>query len=1304
MRVTKLWNIAGIVTLAAWIFAATPLRAQTVTDTVDTGNGPHAVAVNPVTNKIYVGNLSTNTVTVIDGATNNTSTVTVGTAPTTLAVNTITNKIYVANNGSAFVTVIDGATNSTTNVAAGAGQRSVSVNPITNKIYVANASDNTVTVIDGASNTTTTLTVGMFPNTTAVNPVTNQIYVANENNNTMTVIDGATNNLTTLPVGTNPVALAVNPVTNRIYVSYLNAPNVTVIDGATNNILATVQTGDSPYVVVVNPVTNQIYTADNASDTVTVIDGASNATTTIEVDAGPRSICVNPVTNQIYVANINGNDVNVIDGATNGVVATLQVSEEGGPEGIGVNPVTNKIYVADGNNADVTVIDGATNDNAIVAGDQGTVSVAVNPATNKIYVANEGNADGAPGSVTVIDGATNVPTTVAAGATPNAIAVNPLTNQIYAAGNGAITVIDGATNNVSTITCAPCNTDATQAFAVNPVTNKIYLVVSSFQSVIVIDGATGTTSNVLSPGGAPFAVAVNPETNQIYTANFNTANATVIDGVTTNTTTVGTGMNPTAVAVNPVTNQIYVANQGDDTVTVIDGATNDTTTVELTATNLVGIAVNAVSNQIYVLDGGQEDETNGSVSVIDGATNNVTTVALEDVFSAIAVNPTTNKIYVSSADTGTVTIIDGATNTVFNSGNENAFESSGVAVNPVTNEIYLANHGSNNVTVFTEQQVQTIPLTTTITPLTGNETMNLTPTFTFAASSSFAPTAPPVDALYFQVDTWQGPWIAATPTGGGGFSGTTPTLPLGTHILFAYATDGQDAGSVSTGGNGIGQSSPIIGSIAAYVFTVLTPVPKASLNPTALNLGSETVGMPSAPLTVTLTNTGTANLVLTSVGPPAGTNASDFTIQSASTCTAQASIAPNGTCTIVVGFTPSATGARTATIAIVDNAADSPQSITLSGTGTPAPASIVATSGTPQSATIGSTFAKAFVATVTDAAGAPVSGITVFFETPDSGSGSPNGTFPGGAVGFTTTTNANGVATSAVFTANSVVGSYMVTAQVQATNLSANFSLTNNNPVPTLGSIAPTTGTLGQPVTLTLTGTNFLAGAIVNFGTNADTGGTVSNGGTTLTITIPATQLSAAGPVSVTVTNPAPTAGPSAAQTFTVNSTTGNLVITISGTVNVPRSPAAFSFPVESVGGLGGVLNSKCASPTISCLISPCPTTLLANSTVMMTVTLYTSPQMTGVVPTLREWPRQPGWRIALEGLAGLLLVCLLSARKPKVRWGFATAALTFGLVGGCGGGSSSPQNSVPPGKYAMTITETLGNTTQTVQVTLNVQ
>ena len=58
---------------------------------------PLAVAVNPVTNKIYVANENSNNVTVIDGATNTTTTVAVGTFPIAVAVNPVTNQIYVAN-------------------------------------------------------------------------------------------------------------------------------------------------------------------------------------------------------------------------------------------------------------------------------------------------------------------------------------------------------------------------------------------------------------------------------------------------------------------------------------------------------------------------------------------------------------------------------------------------------------------------------------------------------------------------------------------------------------------------------------------------------------------------------------------------------------------------------------------------------------------------------------------------------------------------------------------------------------------------------------------------------------------------------------------------------------------------------------------------------------------------------------------------------------------------------------------------------------------------------------------------------
>jgi len=105
------------------VLFGTPLAgwAQTVTTTIAAGREPIAIAANPVSNKIYVINFGSNSVTVIDGATNTTATVSAGTAPLAIAVNPVSNKTYVANSGSSNVTVIDGATNLTATVAAGAG-------------------------------------------------------------------------------------------------------------------------------------------------------------------------------------------------------------------------------------------------------------------------------------------------------------------------------------------------------------------------------------------------------------------------------------------------------------------------------------------------------------------------------------------------------------------------------------------------------------------------------------------------------------------------------------------------------------------------------------------------------------------------------------------------------------------------------------------------------------------------------------------------------------------------------------------------------------------------------------------------------------------------------------------------------------------------------------------------------------------------------------------------------------------------------------------------------------------------------
>jgi hypothetical protein len=102
------------------------------------------------------------------------------------------------------------------------------------------------------------------------------------------------------------------------------------------------------------------------------------------------------------------------------------------------------------------------------------------------------------------------------------------------------------------------------------------------------------------------------------------------------------------------------------------------------------------------------------------------------------------------------------------------------------------------------------------------------------------------------------------------------------------------------------------------------------------------LGTPAANLTVTLSNIG--NLPVT-VAPEASFvltgNTADFSLAGGS-CLAGATLAANGgTCTLEIGFTPTALGTRTLTVSIPDDAVNSPQIFSISGTGVTAPAVVL---------------------------------------------------------------------------------------------------------------------------------------------------------------------------------------------------------------------------------------------------------------------------------------------------------------------------------------------------------------------------
>jgi YVTN family beta-propeller protein/VCBS repeat-containing protein len=321
---TAMFVLAGMAVLPP----SKPASAETQLVTpIPVGSLPEGVAVNPVTNLVYVANLGSNTVSVIDGETSKIAAkpIPVGTRPWGVAVNPATNRVYVTNLGSNTVTVIDAATNAVVGSAIPVGRdpEGIAVNPATNRVYVANTLDNTVTVIDGAANAVvgSPIPVGIAPDGVAVNPVTDRVYVANftpdEVHGTVTVIDGATNAVMDRPiqVGRHPAGLDVNPAINRVYVADGLGQNVSEIDGAANKVIGNL----------------------------------------FPIASGTRYVAVNPANGRIYVVGEQGRAVTVIEGVTNSVVGT-PVTVQNAAEGIAVNPVTGRVYVATQDNATVDVI------------------------------------------------------------------------------------------------------------------------------------------------------------------------------------------------------------------------------------------------------------------------------------------------------------------------------------------------------------------------------------------------------------------------------------------------------------------------------------------------------------------------------------------------------------------------------------------------------------------------------------------------------------------------------------------------------------------------------------------------------------------------------------------------------------------------------------------------------------------------------------------------------------------------------------------------------------------------------------
>jgi YVTN family beta-propeller protein len=646
-------------------------------------------------------------------------------------------------------------------------------------------------------------------------------------------------------------------------------------------------------------------------------------------------------------------------------------------------------------------------------------------------------------------------------------------------------------------------------------------------------------------------------------ANSGSSNVTVIDGNSNKITqTVTVGASPQSLTINTLTNHIYVADLKGNAMTDIDGATNVATSAvpsQLNAPSL--IAVDPANSLIWMVNNGSNIVTEFRPSLNLSPIN----ITVGNNPDGLGVNPVTDKIYVSSPTDSTISIIDGASNAPFTNVTPSAPttipDTTGpvsIAINPVTNQIYVTNLQGKSVTAITEQNVQSIPLTTTISPASNNQPGSTTLGFTFAASTSFSLA---VQGVYYQLDTWQGPWTAATGTSPN-FSGTVTAQP-GTHILYAFAFDAQ-------GATWNGQAPNLIGQIAAYFFVVL-PAPSAQLSNTSRDFGSQLVGVASASQIVTLTNSGNGALTITSI-VLGGTDPGDFT--EGDNC--GTSLAAGASCTLTVIFKPTAINSRAATITITDNDASGSQILNLSGTGvaTAPNAALSPTSMTFGSLPLG-TASPAQTATLTNNGNATlhitsivVAGTNASSFTENNNCGTPPTSLTAGsscAINVTFKPAVSGALTASVIVADDA-GSLSQIINLSGTGTStpgASLSVTSLS----FGNVGTGTTSPAQTATLTNNGTGTLTiTGITVTGTNASDYA-LNNTGTTCGTSL---AINTSCVISVTFTPGAATAR-TASIAVADNATGSPQMISLSGTgvtspPTVSLSVASLSFSTTYVG------------------------------------------------------------------------------------------------------------------------------------------
>lgn len=574
--------------------------------------------------------------------------------------------LYVANVDSDTVSVIDSGTLHFTNLPVGSDPVEVAVHGGAGAAYVANAADDRVSIIDSFDLSVRHVEVGPGPVGVYTDDDIGHVFVICNGDNTISAIDVSTDEVVSRVLGPSwrsPVDIAFDGQSKRIFIANRVSPFMGVVtvsgdERALDLDVGTTFIGHPQGIVRVNPANGKVVVlhphllTGGLRDHITILQGDplfavelrdDRIDTPMAVDFGPDG--------RAFIANRGGDNLLIVDGRTDEIVGDISVGDA--PVSLVACIESGRIFVACAGDHTISVIDLETGEpiTTVPTGPRGhtPVSITYDAESNRIVTANRVSS-----SVTLMDPSTFGLSHLSVGVRPEGIAVSQALERIFITSyEGNLAVVDGRNHRTWTIFLGGTLGD----LAIDEASNRVYVAGKEYNVVYVIDGEESTLIEEIPVDTAPEGVILSGDADtKLYVACDDAINV-IVAGSGGDVESIDLGHPPRAMALDRTRQRLYAVTF-DAMLAIVDTTSDEVVGPAMALTGCAGPSAIAI------------DESIGKIFISCSESNTLhawdpDSETMEEPLPtgllpwALAVDPGRHRIFVANKRNSDISVVDG---------------------------------------------------------------------------------------------------------------------------------------------------------------------------------------------------------------------------------------------------------------------------------------------------------------------------------------------------------------------------------------------------------------------------------------------------------------------------------------------------------------------------------------------------------------------------------------------------------------------------------------------------------------------